>query len=188
MINSISVIIASAVAVYGITSWRREAKWKRKYELAEEVLTTFYEVKELFEVIRSPFGHTEEGKTRKRDENESSAESERLDRAYVVVERFERDKAAFIKLRTLKYRFMVVYGKESGEPFDKIIRMTNKLFSAARNLGNEYWNQNLSSFNQAERKAFIEKKIELESIIWSDYKNKDAFQDEIDDAIILVMR
>lgn len=41
VIKSLSIIIASIVAIYGINSWRREAKWKRKYELAEEVLSLF---------------------------------------------------------------------------------------------------------------------------------------------------
>jgi hypothetical protein len=70
IIKSISIIIASTVAIYGINSWRRETKWKRKYELAEETLSLFYEVQDVISIIRSPFSRNEEGKKRNRIENE----------------------------------------------------------------------------------------------------------------------
>ena len=72
VIQVLSVTIASMTAVYGISSWRRETKWKRKYELAEEVLSCFYEVSDSFDAIRNPAGYIGEGKTRKRNENETS--------------------------------------------------------------------------------------------------------------------
>ena len=68
ILKSISIIIASGVAIYGINSWRREIKWKRKYELAEETLSLFYEVQDAISIIRSPFVSVSEGKTRKRQE------------------------------------------------------------------------------------------------------------------------
>ncbi len=91
IIKVVAVVIASFVAIFGITSWRREAKWKRKYELAEEVLSLFYEVRERIESIRSPFSNTQEGKTRKRGENENGEVAEILDNAYVVFERYEKE-------------------------------------------------------------------------------------------------
>jgi len=126
-IQSISIIIASAVAIWGINSWRREAKWKRKYELAEEVLSLFYECKEKFQIIRSPFSNTSEGKTRKRSEDESQDDTARLDSAYVFFERYEKEKEPFTKLLSLKFRFMTIFGKESGEPFDEIKKIRNCL-------------------------------------------------------------
>lgn len=47
LIGNLSVllasIIASATAIYGINSWRREIKGKRQIELAEDVLSNFYQ-------------------------------------------------------------------------------------------------------------------------------------------------
>jgi len=92
IIQNISIIVASAVAVWGINSWRREAKWKRKYEVAEEVLSLFYECREKFQVIRSPFGYEGEGKTRKRSEQATPEETARLDSAYVFLSDMKKKK------------------------------------------------------------------------------------------------
>src|SRR6478752_4989395 len=157
IIQSVAVVIASATAIFGITSWRREAKWKRKYELAEEVLSIFYECSEKIMMIRSVFGHSLEGKTRKKNENESPEESQILDNAYVFIERYEREKESFIKLFTLKFRFMAIFGKESGESFDEIRKIINTIILAANRLGTQYWkNQGRKSFRGTEFEKHLE--------------------------------
>jgi hypothetical protein len=42
ILSSISVIIASWAAVYGIDAWKREFTGKRRIQLAEEALELFY--------------------------------------------------------------------------------------------------------------------------------------------------
>ena len=69
IIASLSATIASITAIYGINSWRRESKWKRKYELAEEVLANLYESYQSIQIIRSPIGFGGEGETRKIGKN-----------------------------------------------------------------------------------------------------------------------
>jgi hypothetical protein len=189
LIQSISIIIASAVAVWGINSWRREAKWKRKYELAEEVLSLFYECKEKFQVIRRPFGHTNEGKTRKLSEHESADETERLNNAYVFIERYEKEKEPFIKLSSLKFRFMTLFGKESGEPFDEIRKILNTIFFAANRLGQRYWkDQGSGSFNLNDErfKKHIKEMHENEAIIWGHYDEADKIANQIDDCVLRI--
>lgn len=174
-----SIILASITAIYGISSWRREAKWKRKYEIAEEVLTTFYEISDKFERIRSPVSYVGEGETRKRSEQETKEESEILDKAYIVFERFEKEKDSFIKLRTIKYRFMVLYGKKSVEPFMEIERLTSKLLFASKQLGQRYWKeQGRKEFTEKQLEKHLAKMEELENIFWSDNEN-DPFKNEI---------
>jgi len=184
IIQALTVTTASIVAVYGISSWRRETKWKRKYELAEEVLSCFYDVSERFDIIRNPAGYVGEGKTSKKNNNESQEESEILDNAYVVIERFEKEKAPFIKLKSLKYRFMVLYGRESGEPFDEIVRLTNKLFLASHRLGHRYWkDQGRRSFTEEQFQKHLEKMHEQEAIFWSDFGEEDAFKNEVNKTV-----
>ena len=181
IIQSISIIIASSVAIWGINSWRREAKWKRKYELSEEVLALFYECREKFQVIRSPFGHSMEGKSRKRNENESPQESERLDSAYVFIERYEKEKEPFIKLMPLKFRFMTLFGKEAGEAFDEVRRILNKIFFAANSLGQRYWrNQGKPFQNEQSFHVHLKEMHENEAIIWGHYDKDDKIAQEID--------
>ena len=54
VIKVVLLIMASGVGLYGINAWRRETRWKTKYNLAEEVLTLVYEVQHTIDVIRSP--------------------------------------------------------------------------------------------------------------------------------------
>lgn len=183
LIQCICVVIASITAIFGITSWRREAKWKRKYELAEEVLSLFYECKEKISMIRSPAGYVGEGKTRKRDENELSEESEILDEAYVFFERYEKEKEPFIKLYTLKFRFIAVFGKDANEPFDEIKKIINEILFAANRLGHRYWkDQGRKKFTEAQFEKHLEQMEKYEAIVWSSYEN-DEFNQKVDKSI-----
>ena len=141
ILKSISIIVASTVAIYGVNSWRRETKWKRKYELAEEVLALFYQAKDVISIMRSPFGHSEEGKTRKRAGNESEEITEALDRAYTTIERYENNKEPFAKLRALKYRSISVFGNEIEKPFNDLFKLCNRIMQAALILGKSFLEQ-----------------------------------------------
>ena len=129
--RNVAVIIASIVAIYGINSWRRETKWKRKYELAEEVLASLYESHHAIKVIRSPLGFSNEGSSRTKKENETPKETEIFNQAYVSRERFERNREPLEKLHTLKYRFIALHGKQHEEHFDKFHKTMNDIFFAA---------------------------------------------------------
>lgn len=131
IIKSAGVIIASVVAIWGINSWRREAKWKRKYELAEEVLASFYEAHQAIQIIRSPFGYGNEGSSRPKNEKETEQESHIYDKAFVSRERFERNKTSFDKLKSLKFRFIAIHGKEYEKYFDEFTQTVNRIFWAS---------------------------------------------------------
>ena len=180
ILKSISIIIASGVAIYGINSWRRETKWKRKYELAEETLSLFYEVQDALSIIRSPFGNVNEGKTRKRGENEREEDSEILEQAYTVIERFEKNKEPFFKLRAIKYRFITLFGKESEQHFNDVIKLTNKIMTVSGFLGRRYWkDQGRKKFTDAQFDQHLKKMHEYEGIIWEDYdENGDEIKKE----------
>lgn len=176
LIQSACVIIASLTAVYGITSWRREAKWKRKYELAEEVLSLFYECKEKIDIIRSPFGYTGEGKTRKRSENEKPDESEIMDMAYVFIERYEKEKGPFIRLFSLKFRFIAVFGKKAEEPFNEMSKIIREIMLAANRLGDRYWkDQGRRKFTEQQFQQHLDEMEKYEAIVWAGFEN-----DELD--------
>ncbi len=183
--KSLSVIVASGVAIYGINSWRREAKWKRKYELAEEALSLFYEVQDAISIIRSPFGYTGEGKTRKRNENEREEDSEILDQAYVVIERFEKNKEPFYKLRALKYRFITLFGKDSEQYFNDVVKLTNRIMTVSGFLGRRYWkDQGSRKFTDEEFERHLKKMEEYEAIIWEDYgDNGDEIKEKLEQII-----
>ncbi|WP_417592946.1 hypothetical protein [Owenweeksia hongkongensis] len=184
IIQATSVTMASIAAVHGIFSWRREAKWRKKYELAEEVLSCFYDISDRFDVIRNPAGYVGEGQTRKKNENESADESAILDMAYVVVERYEREKAPFIRLKSLKYRFMVIYGKKAEEPFQDILRLTNKLFFASHKLGKRYWkDQGRRNLTENQFEEHLKEMQKQEAIFYAGYDETDEFKESVNHTI-----
>lgn len=187
VIQNLAVITASVTAILGIRSWRRETKWKRKYELAEEVRTLFYDAQERIHVIRNPISHPTEGKTRKRDPKETEEESKILDDGFIVHERFDREREPFVKLKTLKFRFMVVFGKSSSEPFDELARLMNDILFATNRLGTRYWqDQGRRKFTPEQEEKHLNEMHECESIIWTNHSGEDKVRDRMDQIITKV--
>jgi hypothetical protein len=100
-------------------------------ELAEEVLALFYQARDVIGEIRNPGGFASEGTTRKPSPGEEPEHKEGLDRAFVLIERYQRHSELFSRLHTLRYRFMAQLGKDAGKPFDELNRVINELLSAA---------------------------------------------------------
>ena len=184
LLKSLSIFIASIIAIYGINTWRREARWKNKYQLAEEVLSLFYEVQECISIIRNPMGSSNEGTTRKREKNERLDDSEILDRAYVTIERFNNNSEAFYKLRAIKYRFVTIFGKKYQEPFDSIIKVTNRIMMASNFLGRNHWkNQGKHYLRDEQHSQNLKLMHKYEAMIWEKHDEKDEIRTEIEGII-----
>lgn len=129
--QSASIILASCIAIYGIDAWRREFVGKRRMELAEEVLSLFYQARDIIEAIRSPFGYGGEGESRKPGPNEAPEHKQSLDRAFVLIERYNRHTEIFSRIHALRYRFMAQFGATASKPFDDLNRLVNELILSA---------------------------------------------------------
>lgn len=183
LLQSLSIIIASSVAINGINSWRREVRWKSQYELAEEVLSLFYEVQETISIIRSPLIFEKEGRTRKKIENENPKDTEILDRANIVLERFEKNKEPFYKLRALKYRFITVFGKETESPFKDLIKLMNEIITASKILGRIHWkDQGRRKFTEEQFEIHLKEMKKYEDVIWES-QNEDNIKAKLDEII-----
>ena len=136
LLTSLSIIVASGTAIWGIVQWRRQMIVERKMNLAEDVLSVFYEAKDVFGAARSPASFGSEGQSffgKKR--KEFSQETVRRASAYYApAERLYREKEFFSKLQSLKYRFSAVFGEQAREPFDTIIRTRAEVISASEML------------------------------------------------------
>jgi hypothetical protein len=169
ILESVSIIIASLTASLGILAWRSAERWKRKYELAEEVLTKFYESQQIIRIIKSPFGVGNEGKSRERNINESMEESAIHDRAYIVYERFEKNKDIIEKLQSLKFRFISHFGKENEKLFVELTKIINEIFSASQEIASI----SLDKYARMDRIEKGKRIKELHQIIYSTHKNED---------------
>lgn len=125
-----AVIGASITALYGINSWRREMKGKKRYELAEEVLTLFYKTKDVISSIRNPFGHRDEGKSRPAAPGESPEQKEARDQAYSLWERVLKNDETFNRLSAMRYRVIAIFGKKAMKPFDYLDKIIGEFRTA----------------------------------------------------------
>lgn len=168
ILESLAVMAASGVAIWRINSWRREMKGRKEYELAEEVLTLFYEAKDKISAIRSPSGWSGEGKSRQASPEERPEEKEAFDRAHIVYERYQKHQEIFNKLHTLRYRFMALFGRDKAEPFDNLNKIVNKITSAAGILGNHWARLSKPAYREDNRKyeRLIKNIEKYEKVIW----------------------
>ena len=183
ILQNISIIVACLTAVYGIVSWRKEHIGKRRIDLAEEVLCSVYEIKDVMRNIRSPFGYVGEGSTRKRASHESSEEGQILDNAYVVYERYDKHKDVFSNFHKLKYRYMANFGKKAEDPFKIVHAAVSEIFVAARMLGTVYWqHQGRRPMSEEQLSKHLEEMHKNERVFW-EINADDDINNRIDSAI-----
>jgi hypothetical protein len=132
--QSVSIVLAALFAVYGFDAWRREHVGKRRIELAEEVLSLFYQVRDAIADIRNPMGFGGEGSSRTPGKDERPEDKQALDSAYVLIERYRNHSELFSKLQSIRYRVMAQLGKEAAAPFDTLGQVVNKLIISAHRM------------------------------------------------------
>jgi hypothetical protein len=159
--QSASLILASFFAIYGIDAWRREYVGKRRIELAEEVLALFYQAKDIIETIRSSFGFKGEGETRKPGPQERPEDKEALDRAFVMIERYNKHQEVFSRIHALRYRFLALFGVEAAKPFVDLNLVINELLLAARRMAR------LSTRSEADFEKHHAEMVEVDRIYYA---------------------
>jgi len=119
-IGPLATIVAACTAIWGIRAWRREYTGKRRIDLAEDVLALVYEIQDVLASVRSPLGHSEEGQTCPEMPDAIDKEKAMLNTAYIPIERCNSRKELFARLRSLRYRFMALDDKDTGQPFEEL--------------------------------------------------------------------
>jgi hypothetical protein len=106
---------------------RAMADWKRRTELAEQVLADFYKANDLFSSARSPFALAGEGASRKRDEHETESQASHRDAIYAPFERLQKNIDFFSDLHARRYRFRALFGSAAAEPFLAFVGAYNEI-------------------------------------------------------------
>lgn len=139
--KAIPPFLTAGAAIYGVylaklglDKWRRETIGKRKVELAEEVLASFYEARDIITWARFPGSVGSEGSTRPREPGESEDDARRKDSYYVTPERLNKKAEFFAQLQARKYRFAVMFGKDKAKPFDDVHEIKSKVIVSAHML------------------------------------------------------
>lgn len=171
--QAIAIISACWAIISGVGAWKREFIGKLRIELAEEVLAAFFEIKDAIAFIRNLWSSGTEGRTRKREPNETEQESQLLDRGYIVFERYESKKVIFVRFNTLKYKFMAVFGMETETIFYDTNKTLNSIFSSANMLATYYWQrQGRAVMEPDEFQKHLDEMHKHEGIFW-DRNNED---------------
>jgi hypothetical protein len=169
LISHISVIVASVVAILGVSAWKREFKGKRDIELAEYVLCLFYRAERAIEAIRYwlSFG---EGQTREPQQGETPEEKKARDSAWIVFKRIEDHSDIFDQLYTFRFRFMVRFGRDRAEPFDKMRRIVREISYSAGCLA-DLWAERLRRGDQT-REGVEEEIKKHQAVIYAGHGGK----------------
>lgn len=179
-ISSVAVLIAALTFIAGVSAWRREFIGKRRIELAESVLAMFYEAEDVIKQIRNPSSFVGEGNTRKREEKELKEDSLLLDRAYIVIERYQKRELLFSQIKSMRYRVKAVFGPSAKEPFDELDTIISEIFNAAQMLGSHYWpRQGRVEMAPKEFKKHMEKMQNYEAVFWLTDKDKDMISPRV---------
>jgi len=182
VVTSVATIVAAGTAVWGICAWRREHTGKRRIDLAEDVLALVYEIQDVLALVRSPLGHSEEGQTCLVMPDATDKEKAMLNTAYIPIERCNTHKELFARLRSLRYRFMALNGKDTGEPFEE-------LNSIKHGLAKQFYSMRIPLINlHRKMKSTDPKKYDqlLDDLWnnWNDEKNKKEYSKEGEDLVL----
>lgn len=180
-IESTGIIIASLTATLGLYTWRKEARWKKKNELAEEVLYNLYDARDRFRTIRHPFAHPSEGETRPSTKQESPEEKSLRNYAYTTIERYNKNSEPFLNLEKLKYRFAIYFGEENASSISNLLSLKNEVLSASYKYAN-YSIEHNKKVRMNMNEIYIENQIQqlnkqleiFASIIWENYADEDS--------------
>jgi hypothetical protein len=162
-LKSASIVIASGVAIWGISAWRREHVGKKRLDTAEEMLSLFYQARDAIADIRSPGSFASEASGRARPPGESDDDARIRNMAYIPIARYQRQSELFGSLKSLRYRAMAQFGAHFGKPFDDIDTVVRGILAATSTLAN-LW-RNLGGPDNAPRNLELQR--ELEARIWA---------------------
>lgn len=116
-----------------------DANGKRKIELAEDTLATFFEIKAAIAFIRNPAISPEEKSARDRTTDESPAHSELLDKVLPLMKDTKRKKKYSKKYNDLKPRFMTIFGDKTEGCFTDMNKIKGKIALSLKSLAEDYW-------------------------------------------------
>lgn len=154
---------------------------KRRQDLAEEVLSSFYQMVDTIRAIRSPAGYLDEGKARPKVPGESPDVAEMRDTYYAIVERFEARRKEIADLLSRRYRMTAWFGKEADEPFEIVYFALSTIIVSARRLID--WADDNLQKSTPDNVALWNK---MRGDIWEGAAIPDTISDQVTRAIALI--
>lgn len=158
----------------------RLADRKRRQELAEEVLSGFYQMADTIRAIRSPLSYAGEGEKRQKPPGETPEVARARDAYHAIVEQFEQRRKEMADLLSRRYRMSAWFGKEAEEPFNLVQGALNEIVVSARNL--TAWEGDLGMSIPGNRQL----REKMRGDIWEGIVTPDPIAEKVARAISLI--
>lgn len=155
---------------------------KRRVELAEDILASYYEAIEVFRYIRNPVSFGGEGSTRVEGLDESREQKKRLDAEFVTQERINSQHDFFERVAQLRPRVRAVFGESVSEKFDLILKTRTNVALAAAFIPEIREDVNLANSDDERQRARDELK-RYNSIKWR-RGGSDEVETKLSDALV----
>jgi hypothetical protein len=126
--DSVTAIAAATAAFQGIKSlnaWRGEAIGRRQFEVAEDVLATFYTMQDVIYQVRAPLVLAAEMQTEEGLDDRIATDAD-----YAPLRRLSRHQQTISEFRSKRPVFAAIFGKEKTEPFQEIERILIEIKTA----------------------------------------------------------
>jgi hypothetical protein len=173
----VMVLITGYVAVRSLTAWRRQMVGKRKAEIAEQALVSFYAARDIFKWVRTSSFQAGEGETRKPDEAEPDQVRQMRNVYFIPIERLAHERELFAKLRAQRYEFTAYFGKRNITPFETIFRIYNSIFTNATLL------IRMAQYDAAHQSVMTSRAELLNRLGWGTAARPDETDEEIEAAV-----
>jgi hypothetical protein len=105
--------------------------WRRRYELAEQILPIVYEARDTLKYARARVIMKGEGESRAIEEPENEKLRDTRNAYFVPVERLAKNAKPIAELGTLRYASISHFGPESGAAIDAILEIHGHLTTTA---------------------------------------------------------
>src|SRR5262245_53935640 len=116
----------------GWRSGRSETLGKRRIELAEDVLTDFYEARDIINEACLAGSISHEGTTRPKGVAETEEDNRILNAYFAVAERLNKKNEFFARLESRRYRFIAIFGMAAAKPYHELRDIHGEILIAVR--------------------------------------------------------
>jgi len=172
IISDIAVACGALVAIGGVNTWKKELRWKKLSDAAENYLLLIYSIEDAITEIRSPLSSSSEYADRKVSGEESPEEKDANDSHYVVMSRIRNNKDIIDKIRVIKNQCKALFGNSHTSSIDSLYKIILDIYNSANALREHYWITPDVFINENERENFFEEKRRLEKNIWGTKEDK----------------
>jgi hypothetical protein len=149
-------------------------KGKRQYQLAEDVLASFYEAEDRIRAIRNIFSLEEESFPQESKTTDENGTKQSYGASNVIFNRWKSHRRFFARLQALRFRFKAQFDTESMKPFEDIDSILNDLFKAAMGM-NVLWKDRGGRNTEMWNKYF--------DVIWEGHGSPDVIAQKAKDAV-----